>query len=339
MAGDSSCAFDGPPRWRNGFFVVTIVAFLKFRSNGAYRVMKPFHRAVVGGMRFVPRPIIWGFSRRYIAGTRLDDAFETARALNASGCSATIDVLGEDSTEPQQVEAAKRLYLEALDGIAARSLDCGVSVKLSEMGLRFDVDTCKDVMRTLLERAGDHGSFVRIDMEDSSVTSVTLAIYRELRAEFNNVGAVIQSCLRRSEDDVENLLQGGPTNIRLCKGIYIEPEKISYRDPNEIRDSFKRLLEQLFQGGATEVGIATHDPKLIKHAEQAIEKHDVSKDRYEFQMLLGVAGPLRRKLVARGHPMRVYVPFGELWFNYSMRRLRENPHMINHIVRNMFRSG
>ncbi|MBT8079571.1 MAG: proline dehydrogenase family protein [Gammaproteobacteria bacterium] len=297
----------------------------------------PFHRAVVGSMQYVPRPIIWRFSQRYIAGTHLDDAFETVAELNAEGCSATIDVLGEDSTSLQQVDEAVDLYRRALEGIHERSLDCGVSVKLSEMGLRFDRRACIAAMREILSIAQTHGDFVRIDMEDSSVTTDTLDIYRELRSAFDNVGAVIQSCLHRSERDVEALLSSGQTNIRLCKGIYLEPEEISYRDAGEIRESFKRLLVQLLEGGAAQVGIATQDPELITHAEETIERIGVPRDRYEFQMLLGVAGPLRRKLVANGHPMRVYVPFGELWFNYSMRRLRENPRIINHIVGNLFR--
>lgn len=176
-------------------------------------------------------------------------------------------------------------------------------------------------------------------MEDSSVTTATLDIYRELRTEFDNVGTVIQSCLCRSESDIEILLGEGPTNIRLCKGIYIEPEDISYRDADEIRDSYKRLLEQLFEGNAQQVAIATHDPELVEHAEDTIRRLNIAKDRYEFQMLLGVAGPLRRELIGKGHSMRVYVPFGELWLKYSMRRLRENPDMLGHVVRNMFRSG
>ena len=297
-----------------------------------------FHRAVAGSMRYVPRPIIWRFSQRYIAGTHLADAYRKVADLNAEGCSATIDVLGEDSSEPGQVDAARELYMDALQGIQTGSLDCGISVKLSEMGLRFDATRCIDVVREILARATSYRNFVRIDMEDSSVTSVTLDVYRELRSEFENVGAVIQSCLRRSEDDVADLLGTGPTNIRLCKGIYIEPEEISYRDPDDIRNSYRRLLEQLFEGGATQVAIATQDPALVEHAEQVIGRLDVPKERYEFQMLLGVAGPMRRRLVAKGHPMRVYVPFGELWFNYSMRRLRENPHIINHIVGNLFRA-
>ncbi len=296
-----------------------------------------FHRALVAAMRYVPRSIIWRFSRRYIAGVHLSDAFRVVRALNASGCSATIDVLGEDSTSPEQVAASRDLYLEAIRNIHSSSMDCGISVKLSEMGLRFDVPRCRETMDTLVAQARDHGNFVRIDMEDSSVTSVTLDIYRDLRKRFENIGVAIQSCLRRSESDVADLLATGPTDVRLCKGIYIEPETIAYRDPEEIRESYRRLLEQLLRGGATRVGIATHDPALIVHAEEIISKMGISKGRYEFQMLLGVAGPLRRKLVRKGHPMRVYVPFGELWYAYSMRRLRENPHIVGHIVRNLLR--
>jgi len=294
------------------------------------------HRAIVGAMPYVPRPVIWQFSRRYIAGTSLQDAYRTVQELNAAGCTTTIDVLGEDSVNSTQVEAARDLYLDALTGIHAAGLDCNVSVKLSEMGLRFDVEQCRDVMRTILTRANERGNFVRIDMEDSSVTSVTLDIYRELRGEFENVGTVLQSCLLRSEADVEELLQGGPTNIRLCKGIYIEPEDIAFTGADDIRYSFQRLLEALFKGGAIRVGIATHDPVLLRHAEETIRRLQVEKDRYEFQMLLGVAGRLRRQLVEKGHPLRVYVPFGELWLKYSLRRLRENPNIAGHIVKNLF---
>ena len=252
------------------------------------------------------------------------------------GCSATVDVLGEDSTNEEQVIAAVDLYLKVIRGIQAESLDCWVSVKLSEMGLRFDVGRCKEAMLVLLSAAREHGLFVRIDMEDSSVTEVTLDIYRDLRKHFDNVGVVIQSCLRRSEQDVADLMSTGPTDVRLCKGIYIEPEEIAFRDADEIRDSFSELLDQLFEGSATRVGIATHDPILVTRAEESISKLGIDKGRYEFQMLLGVAGTLRRKLVAKGHPLRVYVPFGELWYNYSIRRLRENPNIAGHIIRNLF---
>ena len=261
-----------------------------------------FNRTIAAAMPFVPRPLVWRFSRRYIAGVDLEDAYRTVAELNASDCSATIDVLGEDSTNPDEVKSAVDLYLKAIRDIHANSLRCGISVKLSELGLRFDVEGCRQAIRTLIASAADHDRFVRIDMEDSSVTSVTLDIYREMRREFENVGIVIQSCLRSSEQDIADLLEEAPTDVRLCKGIYIEPKAIAFVDPDEIRNSFNELLEQLFEGGARRVAIATHDPLLVEHAEAVIEKLDVDEDRYEFQMLLGVAGTLRRELVARGHP-------------------------------------
>jgi len=296
----------------------------------------PFHRALISAMPHMPRSLIWRYSRRYIAGTQLQDAYKTVAEMNATGCSATVDVLGEDSTTEEHVVAAVELYIKAIRGVQAGSLDCGVSVKLSEMGLRFDLGRCKEAMLVLLAAAREHGLFVRIDMEDSSVTAATLDIYRDLRKQFDNVGIVIQSCLRRSGGDIAEMLINGSANVRLCKGIYIEPEEIAFCDADEIRDSFSELLDQLFEGGAAYVGIATHDPILVARAEESIKKFGIDKSRYEFQMLLGVAGTLRRQLVGKSHPLRVYVPFGELWYNYSIRRLRENPNIVGHIIRNLF---
>jgi proline dehydrogenase len=300
---------------------------------------KLIHHLLVAPLPYVPRSVIWKLSQRYIAGTDLDAAYGVVKVLNAANCSATIDVLGEDCTSIEQTETARDLYLEALDGIHDQSLNCNASVKLSEMGLRFDIDRCTDVMRTLLARAREKDNFIRIDMEDSTVTSATLDIYRNLRNEFDNVGTVIQSYLRRSEKDIAELLDTGPTNIRLCKGIYVEAEDIAFTNPDEIRRSFRELLEQLFAGGATKVGIATHDPKLVKFAEELIRRNKLDKERYEFQMLLGVAKTMRTRLVEKGHPLRVYVPFGLRWFDYSMRRLRENPQIAGHLVRNLFSRG
>ena len=296
------------------------------------------HQAIVGTMPLVPRPIVWRFSRRYIAGTHLGDACEAVRELNAEGSTATIDVLGEDSTDDEQVEAALELYFQALRDIHSASLQTGISVKLSELGLRYDIPRCESAMEALLAEAAKYGAFVRIDMEDSSVTSDTLQLYSKARESYDRVGVAIQSCLRRSEDDIIELLNEGQTDIRLCKGIYLEPEEISYRNADDIRDSYNRILELLLEDATARVGIATHDPLLVKYAIDALERCGTGKDRYEFQMLLGVAGPLRRKLLRAGHAVRVYVPFGELWYKYSMRRLRENPHMVGHIIRNLFAS-
>ncbi len=294
-----------------------------------------FNRAIASAMPLVPRPLVWRFSRRYIAGVGLHDAFRTVGELNASGCKATIDVLGEDVTDPGEVQSAVDLYLDAIHGIHEKSLQCGISVKLSELGLRIDVGRCREATRALAASAAEHGQFVRIDMEDSGVTSVTLDVYRAMRRDFDNIGIVIQSCLRRSAQDIARLMDEGATDVRLCKGIYIEPEEVAFVDADEIRSSFNSLLEQLFDGGAQRVAIATHDPLLVEHAEALIDKMAVPRDRYEFQMLLGVAGTLRRELVARGHPMRVYVPFGDRWYAYSMRRLRENPNIAGHVVSNL----
>ena len=294
------------------------------------------HRLLVAPLPMVPKSLVWPLSKRYVAGTDLDSAFRTVRALNGMGCSTTIDVLGEDSTSREEVDEASALYVAALAGIEAQGLDCNASIKLSDMGLRFDTDLCFDVMERLVAEADRRGNFVRIDMEDSSVTSITLDIYRRLREKHDNVGTVIQSCMKRSEADITRLLDEGLANVRLCKGIYIEPPDVAWTGADDIRASYRRLLEQLFEGGASRVGIATHDPALVDHAEHTIERLGVDETRYEFQMLLGVAGTMRSRLVAKGHPLRVYVPFGERWHAYSMRRLRENPQIAAHIVRNLF---
>lgn len=295
-----------------------------------------FHRLLIAPIPYLPKSLVWPLSRRYIAGTDLESAYTVVGTLNKSGCSATVDVLGEDSTSNDEVKEARDLYYAAIAGIDSNKLDCNVSVKLSDMGLRVDPEYCFTAIRELVVRAQEHGNFVRIDMEDSSVTEITLDIYRKLRDEFDNVGTVIQSCMRRSPGDVRNLLDTGPTHIRLCKGIYLEPEDIAFTKPDEIRVAYRELLEQLFTGGAVKVGIATHDPHLVEFAKQLIERLQVDHARYEFQMLLGVAENMRASLVSDGHPLRVYVPFGERWFAYSVRRLRENPQIAGHIVRNLF---
>lgn len=294
------------------------------------------NKLLIAPLPYVPEKIVWQLSQRYIAGVDLPSAYDCVRQLNAIGCCATIDVLGEDSTTEDEVTTALDLYLEAVTGIERNDLDCNLSVKLSDMGLRFDHELCFDTLGSIVAKAGEHGNFVRIDMEDSSVTSVTLDIYRRLRQSHDNVGIVIQSCLKRSSHDVHRLLDEGIAHVRLCKGIYIEPEEIAHTEPHDIRGSFQSLLVDLFERNAIKVGIATHDPLLVEHALATIERLGVDKSRYEFQMLLGVAGTMRSRLVNAGHPLRVYVPFGERWYAYSMRRLRENPQIAMHIVKNLF---
>ena len=196
-----------------------------------------FNRLLVAPLPYVPERIVWQLSQRYIAGVDLASAYDCVRQLNHMGCSATVDVLGEDSTTEEEVTTARDLYLASLPGIDANELDCNLSIKLSDMGLKFDHELCFDTLATIVEKAGDHGNFVRIDMEDSSVTSVTLDIYRRLRQQYDNVGIVIQSCLRRSQHDVNRLLKEDIAHVRLCKGIYVEPEAGERRHQGRHRDA------------------------------------------------------------------------------------------------------
>ncbi|MEM7166180.1 MAG: proline dehydrogenase family protein [Planctomycetota bacterium] len=294
------------------------------------------NRTIVSLLPMVPRGLVWRFSRRYIAGTDLKAALDEVERLNSAGMSATLDVLGEDVTEAADAEAFRDLYLEAIDEIARRGCDCNISIKLSQMALRFDVDLCREIIRSLGEAAQKHDNFVRIDMEDSSVTTATLDLYRQLRGELP-LGTVVQSCLRRTADDVQALLDTGATHLRLCKGIYLEPEEIAFQDRTEVQESYNALLRQMLEGGIEKVGIATHDPVLVDASRAIIAELQVPKERYEFQMLLGVAERMRSELVQEGHPLRVYVPFGDAWYPYSVRRLRENPQIAGHVLKNLFR--
>jgi len=293
------------------------------------------NRAIVALLPMVPRSIVWKVSRKYIAGTTLQEALDCVSQLNSAGMSATLDVLGEDSTTEEQALAGEKIYQEALQKINECDLDANISVKLSMLGLRFDSSLCESIVRRLTQTADLHASFVRIDMEDSSVNRVTLDVYRKLRPDTDRVGVAVQAYLRSTVDEVCDLLAEGDTNLRVCKGIYIEPESLAYQEFKEVQGSFKEAVNRLLEGGATRVGIATHDPELVEAALDSIRDLRIEKDRYEFQMLLGVAERMRDQLVADGHPLRVYVPFGKEWYAYSSRRLRENPKIAGHVLRNL----
>jgi proline dehydrogenase len=271
-----------------------------------------------------PRPVIHFFARRYVAGATLADAVATVRRLAAEGCCATIDVLGESVTSRELARTAVAAYLEVLETIVASSLDANVSLKPTQMGLQIDEGFCHDNITTILERASGHGIFVRIDMEDSPTTDATLRIYDRLVARFpGRCGVVLQSRLRRTLADATALAAAG-ANVRLCKGIYLEPRKVAYEDREIIRANFVHVLRALLAGGSY-VGIATHDEWLVAEALALVQQFGLPRERYEFQMLLGVDPQLRRILVDAGHRLRVYVPFGSHWYPYSVRRLRENP--------------
>ena len=288
----------------------------------------------------VPKPIVGYFSRPYIAGETVEEALGVVRELDAQGAMSTLDILGEFISGLDEAEANARAYLDMFDRLEADSpQQANVSVKLTALGLLLDRDACLQSMRRLVKRADAAGRFVRIDMEDSPCTDATLEIYRALREEFGDrrIGVVLQSRLFRTLEDVERLAGPG-VNFRLCKGIYLEPDAIAHTDDAGIRRAFVDALDRMFAAGAY-VGIATHDAWLVERAEELIAKHGLGRDQYEFQMLLGVLAPLRRRLIADGHRLRVYVPYGPHWYAYSVRRLRENPQIAGHVMRALFRRG
>ena len=293
--------------------------------------MAIFDRAIVRLLPAVPRPLVQKLSERYIAGPELKDARETVRRLNAQGKMATIDVLGEEITTEEEASAIVRAYQDVFADIERCALDSNVSVKLTALGLKLGYEVCRDNLRVVVEDAASRGNFVRIDMEDSSTTDDTLRLYRELRESgHENVGIVLQAMLRRTAADIA-ALSGLRPNVRLCKGIYLEPPEIAYQDYEAVRASFVRALEGLLDAGCY-VGIATHDDWLLGEGRKLVADRGLGREEYEFQMLLGVRRELGDELVREGHRLRIYVPFGRHWYAYSLRRLQENPKIAGYIA-------
>ncbi len=301
--------------------------------------MKRSRRLLLKALLMTPKPLVWRFARTYIAGETLDEAVVTVRALNAEGCCATVDVLGEEISTLAEVPFFIDAYKKTIDRIVFEKLDSNISVKPTAIGLKLDLDRCFEAFCEILGHARSHGMFVRIDMEDSSVTGVTLDMYRRLRAAgYDNVGVVLQSYLRRTARDARELAAEG-ASIRLCKGIYVEPREVAYHEFQLVRDSFVDALEAILRSERGHCGIATHDDYLIFHGRRLALELGLTKSRYEFQMLLGVDPQMRRLLVSEGHKLRVYVPYGTSWFGYSIRRLLENPRMASHVARNVLGFG
>jgi len=299
--------------------------------------MNPLNRAIVATLPLVPKAIVRRIASRYVAGETLDEALSTVAKLNAEGCMATLDVLGEDVTRREETEQTVEAYARALREIAARRLDSNISVKLTALGLKLDPAECRRQFGRIVDAARSQGIFVRIDMEDSSVTEETIRIFLEFRERYEKTGLVLQAYLRRTASDARRAA-AVKANVRVCKGIYVEPPQIAFQDPDEIRDSYAATVEFLIDAGCY-VGIATHDPLLAERARATIATRKLPREAYEFQMLLGVAGTLRRRLVAEGHRLRVYVPYGDAWYAYSVRRLKENPSIAGHVIRGILTGG
>jgi len=297
--------------------------------------MRLVDRVIARTLPVVPKGIVRQVANRYIAGETTDEALRVAAGLNARGIRATLDVLGEHIHTFDQSRRAVEDYPLLLEEIARRKVDSTISIKLTQLGMKLDSAACLELAERLVKRAKELNNFVRIDMEDSSCTSETLRIYRELRREHSNVGIVIQAYLRRTVEDVVALEDLKP-NYRLCKGVYLEPRAVAYRDMRVINRNYAYILERLVRNGSY-VGIATHDELMVWEAFRIIRDLKVPRDNYEFQMLLGVDEQLRDVIHAAGHNVRIYIPFGRDWYAYSVRRLRENPQLAGYVFKAMFK--
>ncbi len=268
-------------------------------------------------------PLVRRMPFRFVAGTTLDQAAATVRALNASGASATLDVLGESVGDRASADRGAAAYVAAIERIAAEGLDANVSLKLTAMGLDLGSDECLTILAPVMAAGDRHGIFVRIDMEGSAYTQRTLDIVHRLRAEGHDTGPVIQSYLHRSPDDVERLA-AERVRTRICKGAYAEPPEVAHQDRAVIGDAFVLLVRRLLEADAYPA-VATHDEDMIRRVTDVVRELGIGPDRYEFQMLYGIRRDLQRRLQADGHRLRVYVPYGTEWWPYFMRRLAERP--------------
>lgn len=302
-----------------------------------------FNKWLVRLLDYLPRDVVWVFSSRYIAGKELKDAVCVTQKLNHQGIKASMDLLGEFQTRSEKVQYYKDEYIKLIETSVETGLDNSFSVKPTMFGLLLDENSCYENLRAIVSKAAASNRHVRIDMEDSQCTDMELALYKRLLEEFpGHVGIVLQAYLKRTLNDLKDLVEldkgRGLINVRICKGIYNEPPEIAYKKKEEIIDNYLASLKFMLNNNIY-AAIATHDKKLIHEAFVLLERNNTPRDRYEFQMLYGVTPDLRKSVVDKGHTMRVYVPYGKDWYNYSTRRLRENPRMVSHILKALIFRG
>jgi len=302
-----------------------------------------FNKLIALMLPYFPKSFIWLFSKRYIAGKTIQDAIRESRKLNKEGILVTVDLLGEFITNLQQAEDNKDEYIEIIETFEKENIDGNYSLKPTMFGLLIDEEVCYNNIRAIVKKAAKFGNFVRVDMEDSQCVDKEIKLFRRLKEEFSeNCGLVFQAYLKRTLDDIKGLEDlnndANPVNYRLCKGIYVEAAEIAYKKYGEINEHFLEDLEYMFSKNMYP-GIATHDKPLVDGAYKLIDKNNVPKEMYEFQMLYGVTPELRKSIVEKGHRMRVYVPYGSQWFAYSTRRLKENPKMASLIIKALFFRG
>jgi proline dehydrogenase len=301
------------------------------------------NKMIAGLLPHMPKKLVWMFSKEYIAGETLEEAIVNAKKLNAEGILTTIDILGEFITTLDEARANKEEYLEVIEAAEKAGVEGNYSLKPTFFGLLLDKDVAYQHIREVVAKAASYNNFIRVDMEDSPCTDMEIELYRKLKDEFpGNVGLVVQAYLKRTHQDIEDMKDINdpehPVNLRVCKGIYIEPEELVYENYHQINSNFLADVEYMFQQGMYPA-IATHDLPVVEGSYKLIEKYKVSKDKYEFQMLYGVTPALRKSIMDKGHRMRVYVPFGKQWFGYSTRRLKENPKMAGVVIKALFRKG
>jgi proline dehydrogenase len=297
--------------------------------------MSFFDRLIVGTLPLVPKFIVGRVAARYVAGQTLDEAVALIRKLNGEGAMATVDLLGEEVRDHAKATEAVTEYLRILERIEKEKLDANISVKPTQIGLGFDENFCRDNYDQLAAAAKVRNNFMRLDMEDRTTTDATLKIYRYCHERHGNVGPVLQAYMRRTLRDIAEL-PADCVSVRICKGIYVEPREAAFKAYETVRLNYLQCLEALLKRGIY-VGIATHDEHLVCGALGILDRLGVPRDRYEFQMLLGVDNQLRKILIGGGHRLRVYVPYGRDWYHYSMRRLRENPQVAGHVARALLR--
>jgi proline dehydrogenase len=302
-----------------------------------------FNKLVANILPHLPKKLIWIFSQRYIAGETIEEGLKVSRELNKQGIEVSIDLLGEFITTAEQAEENRKKYIEIIERFTAEGIAGNFSVKPTMFGLLIDEDVCYKNIEAVVQKASEKSSFIRIDMEDYQCVDREIEMYKRLRAKFpGTVGLVMQAYLRRTKNDLQTMSKfpsnGAPLNFRLCKGIYIEPEQIAYKERQEIRAHYLDDLNFILDNGMF-AGIATHDKYLVENALRLIKEKNIDPSKYEFQMLYGVTPELRTSIVKQGCRMRVYVPFGKDWFGYSTRRLKENPKIASHIIKALFFRG
>jgi proline dehydrogenase len=276
------------------------------------------------------------FAHRFIAGEDIDEAIQAARAIQASGLMLTLDLLGESVANMAEADGATRAYLDLMDHIVAAGIERNISLKLTQLGLTIDRATSVDNLRRILDGAAKHDFFVRVDMEDSPFTQITLEIFETMWQQgYRNAGIVLQSYLRRSLADATRMNELG-TRVRLVKGAYKEPKEVAYQSKADVDAAFVEISKLLLAQG-NYPAIATHDPAMIAAARAFAAERGIAADRYEFQMLYGIRRDLQARLLADGYRVRVYVPFGREWFPYFMRRLGERPANIGFVIRGLLR--